>query len=83
MLKRIVYLSSQQCNIIILGDFSSAVHTPFETELQKFCSPYELIIFYYDGYGRDLGQFTFVSDAYGCASWLDHIVCSYNVNSIF
>ena len=46
------------CNFIILGDFNSAVHMPFETELLELFSPYELIISDYERYGRDSGQFT-------------------------
>ena len=35
---------SDMYNFIILGDFNSAVDTPFELELLEFCSAYELII---------------------------------------
>ena len=28
-------------------------------------------------YGRDSGQFTYVSDALHSTAWLDHIVCSH------
>ena len=31
-------------NFIILGDFNSAVDTPFESEILEFCSAYELTI---------------------------------------
>ena len=43
---------SDMCNLIILGDFNSAVDTPFETELLEFCSAYELTISDYQRYGR-------------------------------
>ena len=69
------------CNFIILGDFNSAVDTPFESELVEFCSSYDLIISDYHRYGRDSGQFTYVSDAHNSTSWLDHIICSYDDNS--
>ena len=69
------------CNFISLGDFNSAVDTPFESELVEFCSSYDLIISDYQRYGRDSGQFTYVSDAHNSTSWLDHIICSYDVNS--
>ena len=74
-------VDSDMCNFIILGDFNSAVDTPFESELVEFCSSYDLIIFDYHRYGRDSGQFTYVSDAHNSTSWLDHIICSYDVNS--
>ena len=35
---------SDMYNFIILGDFNSAVGTPFESELLEFCSAYELTI---------------------------------------
>ena len=41
-----------------MGDFNSAVDTPFESELLEFCSSYDLSISDYDRYGRDSGQFT-------------------------
>ena len=43
---------------IPMGDFNSAVDTPFESELLEFCSSYDLSISDYDRYGRDSGQFT-------------------------
>ena len=67
--------------VIILGDFNSAVDTPFESELLEFCSAYELTISDYHRYGRGSLQFTYVSDAHTSTSWLDHIICSHNVHS--
>ena len=32
---------SDMYNFIILGDFNSAVETPFKSELLKFCSTYD------------------------------------------
>ena len=61
------------CNIVMLTDFNLVVITPFESELVEFYSSYVLIIS--DYYDRDSEQFTYVSDA------LDHITCSYDVNS--
>ena len=39
-------------NFFMLGDFNSAVDTPFESELLEFCSSYDLSISDYDFYGR-------------------------------
>ena len=64
---------SDMCSFIILGDFNSAVDTPFESELVEFGSSYDLIISDYHRYGRHSGQFTYVSDAHNSTSWLDHI----------
>ena len=74
-------VDSDMGNFIILGDFNSAVDTPFESELVEFCLSYDLIISDYHRCGRDSGQFTYVSDAHNSTSWLDHIICSYDVNS--
>ena len=69
-------------NFIILGDFNAAVDTAFESELLEFCTSYDLsIISDYEFYGRDSGQFTYVSDAHSTTSWLDHIICSHGINS--
>ena len=67
-------VDSDMCNFIILGDFNSAVDTPFESELVEFCSSYDLIISDYHRYGPDSGQFTYVSDAYNSTSCRDHII---------
>ena len=64
-------------NFIILGDFNSAVDTAFESELLEFCTSYDLSISDYEFYGRDSGQFSYVSTT----SWLDHIICSHGINS--
>ena len=68
-------------NFIILGDFKSAVDTSFEEELLELCSSYDLSISDYEFYGRDSGQFTYVSDAHSTTSWLHHIICSHGINS--
>ena len=73
---------SDMYNFTILGDFSSAVDTPFESKFLEFCSAYELTISdYLSCYGRGSGQFTYVSDAHNSTSWLDHIICSHSVPS--
>ena len=35
----------------------------------------------YKFYGRDSGQFTYVSNAHSTTSWLDHIICSHGIHS--
>ena len=60
-------------NFIILCDF--------ESELFEFCTSYDLSISDYEFYGRDSGQFTYVSDAHSTTSWLDHIICSHSIHS--
>ena len=43
------------------------------------CTHHELIISDYEHFGRNSSQFTFVSDAHSTTSWLDHIICSFNL----
>ena len=52
---------SDMCSFIILGDFNSAVDTPFESELVEFGSSYDLIISDYHRYGRHSGQFSMLA----------------------
>ena len=68
-------------NLILLDDFNAAVNTTFESELVDLCTSYKLIISDYITYGRDSGQFTYVSNAHYSTSWLDHIVCSHDIYS--
>ena len=55
---------SDMYKVIILGDFNSAVDSPFESELLELCSAYELTIYAYQRYGRGSGQFTYGNDAH-------------------
>ena len=40
------------------------------------CSTFDLVISDYGTFGRTSGQSTHVSDAHGTTSWLDHVICS-------
>ena len=65
---------------MILGDFNAVVGTLFESELLELCKTYKLVIFYYNVYGRESGQYTYVSDSHFSTSWLDHLICSHDMN---
>ena len=65
--------------VAIIGDFNAAVDTTFESELLELCTHHELIMSDYEYFGRRSSQFTFVSDAHSTTSWLDHIICSFNL----
>ena len=65
---------------MILGDFNAAVGTSFEVELLEMCRSFNLIISDYNVYGRDSEQYTYMSDAHYTTSWLDYILCSYDMN---
>ena len=63
-------------NFILLGDLNADLNTMFESELVDVCINYGLNIADYIMYGRESGQFTYVSDAHHNTSWYDHIVGS-------
>ena len=66
-------------NVIILGDFNAAVDTVFESELLEMCKSHQLFVSDYAVLGRDSGQYTYVSDAHCTISWLDHMLCSQDI----
>ena len=68
-------------NLIVLGDFNAAVDSVFESELLEMCKTYQLVVSDYAVYGRDSGQYTYVSDAHCTTSWLDHVLCSQDIQS--
>ena len=45
------------------------------------CNTHQLVVSNYEAYGRDSGQFTYVSDAHFTTSWLDHVLCSQDIHS--
>ena len=70
---------SSTSNVILLGDFNADVDTLFESELMEMCDSLNLLISDYLIFGRSSGQYTRVSDAHNTISWLDHIICSHDV----
>ena len=62
--------------MIVLGDFNAAVDTVFESELLEMCKSHQLVVSDYAAFERDSGQYTYVSDAHCTTSWLDHVLCS-------
>ena len=40
------------------------------------CKSHQLVVSDYAAFGRDSGQYTYVSDAHCTTSWLDHVLCS-------
>ena len=70
---------SSTSNVILLGDFNADVNTLFETELMAMCDTLKLTISDYIIFGRFSGQFTHLSDAHNTTSWLDHVICSQDI----
>ena len=68
-------------NIVVLGDFNAAKDTKFENELLLWCNSNNCILSDKEILGDDLDTHTYVSDAHCTTSWLDHIVCSFDMHS--
>ena len=72
---------STTSNIAIVGDFNAAIDTQFNVELQELCYNLSLVISDCNYYSRNSGMFTHVSDAHGTTSWLDHVLCSQDMQT--
>ena len=72
---------SPTSNIAIVGDFNAAIDTQFDVELQELCNNLSLVISDCNYYDRNSGMFTHVSDAHGTTSWLDHVLCSQDMQT--
>ena len=72
---------SPTSNIAIIGDFNTAIDKHFDVELQELCSNLSLVISDCGYYGRTSGTFTHVSYAHGTTSWLDHVICSHDMQA--
>ena len=62
--------------MIVMGDFNADFKKRFGKELLNFCNeqslyPSDLLI-----HGIDSDWYTYVSEAHGTTSWIDHIVCT-------
>lgn len=66
--------STEVASVFILGDFNAHPSDLFGTELLKFCDEQEWICADVERLGIDSDTFTFISDAHGSTSWLDHCV---------
>ena len=62
------------CTVRLAGSYPT--NSVFEGELLEMCSTFDLVISDYGTFVRISGQFTHVSDAHGTTSWLDHVICS-------
>ena len=72
---------SETSNLIVLGYFNAAVDTVFKCELLEMCKTYQFVVSDHVALGRDSGHYTYVSDAHSTTSWLDHILCSHDIQN--
>ena len=54
--------------------------TLFKNELLELCGKHSLHMSDYSILCRSSGTFTYISDAHLTTLWLDHVLCSYNIN---
>ena len=62
--------------VAILAYFNAGIDTQFEVELRELCRNLDLVVSDCDFYSRTSGMFTHVRNAHGSTSWLDHVICS-------
>ena len=78
-----IHSGSKKCSTRLMVhtmDFNAGVGTLFENELLELCGKHSLHMSDYSILGRSSGTFTYISDAHLTTSWLDHVLCSYNMN---
>lgn len=61
-------------SVFILGDFNAHPSAPFGKQLENFCSDQSWTCADIEYLGRLSDSYTYISDAHGSRSWLDHIV---------
>ncbi|XP_070534996.1 uncharacterized protein [Ptychodera flava] len=71
-----ILLDIDTANVFVIGDWNADVtsDTGFGQELKKHCEQSGYIISDVDLLGLDSDSFTYVSDAHGSTSWIDHCV---------
>ena len=72
---------SAPSNLIALGDCNAVVDTVFECELLEMCKTYQLVVSDHVALGRNSGHYTYVSNAHCTTSWLDHYLCSHDIQN--
>ena len=65
-------------SVYIIGDWNAGFNgnSVFGTELSSFCLEHDYVLSDIDHLGAHSGSFTFVSEAHGTTSWLDHCLCT-------
>ncbi|KAJ2937404.1 hypothetical protein O0L34_g19090 [Tuta absoluta] len=63
-------------SVFVLGDYNAHPYELFGTELLDFCSEQQLVCADVEKLGINSDSYTFISEAHGTRSWLDHLVVS-------
>lgn len=64
-------------SVFILGDFNADPGELFYNELMSICKEHQWSCVDTEMLGLDSGTFTFISDAHGTTSWLDHCIATH------
>ena len=61
---------SDVSSVYLIGDWNA--DSVFGSELSSFCTEHSYVISDIEHLGIDSGSFTFISEAHGSTSWIDH-----------
>ena len=74
---------SDVSSIYVIGDWNAEIsaNSVFGSELSSFCTEHRYVISDIEHLGIDGGSFTYISEAHGSTSWIDHCVCTSQAHS--
>ena len=69
---------SDVSSVYVIGDWNADINANyvFGSELSSFCTEHRYVISDIEHMGIDSDSFTYISEAYGYTSWIDHCVCT-------
>ena len=70
-------------SVFVIGDWNAGVNSnsAFGSELSTFCTEHSYVLADVDCLGCCSGAFTYLSEAHGTTSWIDHCVCTEQAHS--
>ena len=71
----------QECDVssvYVIGDWNAEINanSVFGSELSSFCTEHGYVVSDIEHMGIDSGSFTYLSEAHGSTSWIDHCICT-------
>ena len=69
---------SDVSSVYVIGDWNAEinVNSVFGSELSSFCTEHGYVVSDIEHMGIDSGSFTYLSEAHGSTSWIDHCICT-------
>ena len=70
-------------SVFVIGDWNAGVNSNsvFGSELSTFCTEHNYVLSDVDRLGCGSDSFTFLSEAHGTTSWIDHCLCTEQAHS--